>query len=146
MISDVFCHVYVLQDVCFAVIYAIYVFWVRFCAAAFLRSLVLWSRSMWSTAGCFMVPLHNVARTVSDLDCFTVSLWTGVRLSPGLDCVAFMFVRLPALSPFISPSHILTCWWTYFLTCLLSLHALYVKLSFSITETFRHPFLDVQVF
>ena len=91
---------------------------------------------------CFMVPLHNIARPVTDLDCFTVSLWTGMRLSLGLYCVTFLVVRLPALLPFISLPHISICLWTQFLSWYLSS---LVENSFPVTETFRHPFPDEHV-
>ena len=105
---DVFCHVYVLLDVCFAVIYAVYNFWVSFCAVDPLHSLVLFSRSMPNTTDCFTVPLHNMTRTATNLDCFTVCSWTGMNLSLGLFTVTFAVVRLHSILFFISltPSYV----------------------------------------
>ena len=101
---------------------------------------------MWNTTVCFTDPLHNMKRTSTDLGCFTGCYWTFMYLTPGLFPVTFIIVRLHSILPFNSLTH------TFLRLCTYLLYVNFVITCFSCWKffpfmvTFRHPFLDVQVF
>ena len=109
----------------------------------FLRSLVVWSRS---TLGPVQVPslFHGLRiQHCADrawTDCFTVSLRTGIRLSPGLFCVTSL-VDLSHLC------HFAFCFMNtyifmrrHYIPISIVFMCLCSQFSLPITETSRHPF------
>ena len=134
MTLDVFCHVCILLDMCLTVLRSL-LFWVSFCAVDPLRSLLLFSRSMWGTTVCFTEPLHNTTRAAADLDCFTVCFWTGMNLSPRLFPVTCVVVRLHSTLPLISLTHTFLCLYTYILYVNFVITCFYCWKFLPITET-----------
>ena len=136
---DVFCHVYVFLDVCFAVNCAVYGFLVRSCASVFLRSLVVWSRSTWSTVVCFAVPC-----TILCGPCLP-GLFDGFSLDRHPPVSGFVLCNFHSyhVTHFLPEYHTHTHLYVYMkigFNQFIWHHMFSVQISLPITETFRHPF------